>query len=150
MTARQQANDQAEAVVTELETTQDARIQAKARAEMARRLAYAAAGLCLLATLVLGGWCLVTVTAGTAAIQSCTTPAGACYRDGQARTAAAIEQITRAQEDVAARGSKPGQETLTTARDNAAKLDRVLAILQAQYPAAAKAVQAELQKEGTP
>ena len=150
MTARQDQAAQAQQVVAELETTQDARIRAKAKAEMARRAAVVAAGLCLLLTLILGGWCLVTVTAGTAAIQSCTTPAGACYRDGQARTAEAIKQITRAQEDVAARGSKPSQETLTTARDNAAKLDRVLAILQAQYPAAAKAVQAELQKEGTP
>ena len=150
MTARQDQAAQAEQVVAELETTQDARIRAKAKAEMARRAAVVAAGLCLLLTVVLGGWCLVTVTAGTAAIQSCTTPAGACYRDGQARTAEAIRQITRAQEDVAARGSKPGQETLATAQANAEKLDRVLGILQAQYPAAAKAVQAELQKEGTP
>lgn len=121
-------------------------IRARTRYERARHLAVFLVAALLSAVLGLIVVLLVSVQNTQAALESCTVPGRACYKDSQRRSAVLIGELIDAQNTAVANGSKPSRENLTLTKANSERITIALAILEQQYPEAAKAARAQIEK----
>lgn len=118
--------------------------RAKRRWEVARRLLTIVTSAAAVAAVGLMIYLAASANAGAEAIQDCTTPGGKCYERSQAQTAQVVGQIVTAQQQAVQTGSAPARENLTLTKTNAQRIQIMLAILDEEYPEAAKVARAEL------
>lgn len=118
--------------------------KAKRRWEIARRLVQIVTTLAACTAVGLLIYLAGSANAGAEAIQDCTTPGGECYERSQQQSAALVGQIVEAQQQAVQTGSAPARENLELTRANAQRIQVMLAILDEQYPEAAKVARAQL------
>lgn len=118
--------------------------QARRRYEVVKRTLQVLVGLCSAASVALLIYLAGSANAGAQAIQDCTTPGGECYERSQAQSGALVGQIVEAQQKAVATGSQPARDNLELTKANAQRIQVMLAILDEQYPEAAKVARAEL------
>lgn len=121
-------------------------IRTRTRYERARHLAVFLVAALLAAVLGLIVVLLVSVQNTQSALESCTVPGRACYKDSQRRSAALIGELIDAQNQAVSNGSAPSRENLTLTKANSERITIALAILEQQYPEAARAARAQIEK----
>ena len=147
---REQADSKVDVVVQEISDREPRVARARARYELAKRVFQSATALIAVACLALLIYLSASANAAADAVRDCTEPGGSCYTRSQQRSAEIVGQLIEAQEHATTQGSAPARENLTISKANAQNIAMVLAILDRQYPEAARAVRAELSKEGKP
>lgn len=139
-----QATGRADDLVADLIAREPRVRKAHARYEVVRRLLQLVATVCLVACMGLLIYLAGSANAGAEAIKDCTTPGGECYERSQAQTAQVVGQIVKAQQQAVQTGSAPARENLVLTKTNAQRIQVMLAILDEEYPEAAKVARAEL------
>jgi len=124
-------------------------IRRRARADVFRRAWVGLLGITGLVSMALLIFLSLGANKAADAIADCTNPAGVCYKSSVNLNKANMTALIEAQALGIDKGSTPAKATLVQSRLNADNLRIILGILDQQYPDAAKAVRAQLSKEGT-
>lgn len=142
-------SERTQAAIQEVVDANPGLIRSRARADLFRKASIGLLTLTSVLTVALLIWLSLGVARSAKAIEDCTNPTGTCFQATEARLAANTAIINQASENSAMRGSEPAKRSLNQSYQNGRDIQVILGVLDSQFPDAAKAVRAQIKKEGT-